>query len=354
MVNRTQEEIDDLMMRLGGLNNIDSMAMTNALYGFVRDKTSRKPNKNMDVKGHVFMTRPQLNLSTDNIKSVRTLAPLLTTEANSILRYVRMLLDPRLAYADTKNGIAVETTGIESNLIDNQNPFISIFSNTLESLSGWPDIVTPDYVSKEGVRREQWGYTDGFTNIYNAFDIDSSFRNTQEEPITLILHMWLEYVSAVKTGKAIPYPDMIVRREVDYQTRIYRLIMGEDGKKIKKISATGASAPLSVPMGKFFDMSKDSSLATQTNSINTRFKSFGAIYNDYILMTSFNNVVAAFNPNVYAYINNTGEHNLVRVPQELEKTLGPRLIPIINIADKTLEWWGHRDWFDVEDIINEG
>ncbi|MGZ7196756.1 hypothetical protein ACXWOC_11260, partial [Streptococcus pyogenes] len=43
--------------------------------------------------GYVFFTRPQLNMQTNNIKHVRNLLPLLTTQDKSIHRAIRCYLD---------------------------------------------------------------------------------------------------------------------------------------------------------------------------------------------------------------------------------------------------------------------
>ena len=107
-------------------------------------------------------------------------------------------------------------------------------------------------------------------------------------------------------------------------TRVYRFILDIDGRSIKKIALSGASFPINLPMGKFFDSSRDVTLRAQSLSINTRLESFGAMYNDYKYMLSFNLTVAGFNPEAAKLIFNrmpykpnkskANSSNLVRVP----------------------------------------
>ena len=49
----------------------------------------------------------------------------------------------------------------------------------------------------------------------------------------------------------------LTENEYDYNTRLYRLVTDSSGKYVKKISATGASIPISVPTGKFFDYKRE-------------------------------------------------------------------------------------------------
>ncbi len=345
----TSDEELDKLIRTTTPHGSTVQSLTNALYGLNMNIGPNKTDLNRDVFGYTFFTRPQLNLSSDNITNSRKLATLLTESSDNIYRYIRKLLDPRLEFGDIDTS-GDSVNGLKSSLVDPFNPFLPVLTNTLESISGWPDIVAPTYTSKDGVRREQWSIVDGFVEIFNAFDLDLNFKNIREEPLTLLFQMWTQYQASVYDGTLVPYPDMVIRREIDYQTRIYRLIMGEGTNKIKKIAATGASFPISVPMGKFFDGSQDSNLRTQSKNINIRFKCQGAMYNDIILMQEFNEAVAAFNPDIRAMLdkdNETAESNLILVPDELKNMLNHRAIPFIDLRDNTLQWYINKNLLEV-------
>ena len=311
----------------------DEQAITNAFYGINITGDDNRLLDNRDVNGYTFFTRPQLNLSSANLQLVNSLYSLLTTKDNSVHRYVRMMLDPRLKHNDGNN------PGIKSDIVDNKSAFIPVLTNTIKSISGWPDVVTPTHTSKEGLKKEQQSIVDGFVEIYNSFDLDVSFRNIREEPMTIMFTTWLTYMAKVFEGDMMPYLDMITENEIDYNTRIYRIVTGDISGQVKKIAATGASFPISVPTGKFFDQADGSPLNVQNKDINIRFKCDGAMYNEQVLMTEFNDTVAIFNPAMRKLINGESDHGLEKVPVDLIYIINHRAYPHINRSTNILEWW---------------
>jgi len=331
-------------------------SITDKLYGIGMNETLEHMPINEDVSGFTFFVKPQLNLSTDNIKIHNKLAQLLTKD-DGVHRFVRCTLDPHLYYEDVVNGKKVP--GIKSGLVDHKLPFISVLSNTLESISGWPDPVLPVYISPAGVRKEQYGFADGVRDILNNYSLDMNNRNISQDPITLLFDMWETYMAATFADDNVaPYPDFIVNREYDFNTRVYRFILGMDGRSIRKTGLTGASLPVNVSMGKFFDFTRDTSLRSQSASINTKLESFGALYNEYEYMLSFNHTVAGFNPeaakivfNRLPYVENPAAvsgSNLVRVPTSLYSDFKYRMIPIIDLGKMTLDFYIDKTTLNVE------
>lgn len=320
------ESLDEFYALTQSIGSIEK-AIGNNLYGLNHQSTKGVVPENRDSYGYVFFTRPQLNLSTTNIRNIRKMYSLLTKDEMSIQRYVRCMLDPRLKFDN-----------ISTPLVDSQSPFIPVFTNNIKNLSGWPDEVVPTFTSKEGVRREQWAIVDGFMDIYDSFDIDCTFRNTKDEPIILMLETWLRYMSNVFEGMMSPYMDFITENEIDYNTRIYRVILDESKRYVKKIAATGASFPVNVPTGKVFDYSDSSKYADQNKDINVRFKCIGAMYNDDILVPEFNAVSAIFNGDIANMLNKKA-HNMVKIPYELLSMFNNRGYPVINTDTLELEWW---------------
>ena len=106
---------------------------------------SRLPANN-EQYGLTFFTRPELNLSYDNIISQRKTQPLATTDRNSIHYAIRAMLDP--------TGHRDEVNGYETPMVDPDSPFLPILTNTLTSISGWPDTVLDTYSTAEGRIRE--------------------------------------------------------------------------------------------------------------------------------------------------------------------------------------------------------
>lgn len=347
-------------------------ALGNNLYGIDHLGVKGIIPENRDTQGYVFFTRPALNLSTINLRRHRLFSGLLTQNPNSIHRYIRCTLDPRLMFGVDSMSIQKLTTGkaaftqselnqlkaakytqgypkgegpsiggeskIVSPLVDNQQAFIPLLTNTIKSMSGWEDVVLPTFTSKEGLKREQWSIADGSVEIYNSFDIDCSFRNIKEEPLVLMFQTWIFYMAAVFEGLMNPYIDFIAENEIDYNTRIYRLVMDESKLIVKKISACGAAYPLNVPTGQFFDYDDSSKYSSNSRDITIRFKCMGAMYNDDILIKEFNDVVGIFNPGMRAMMHGES-HEMARIPHGIVHMFNNRGYPYINPNTLELQWW---------------
>lgn len=329
------KNIHDFMEGNGLANSLK--IVTDTLYGFNHTKQMPALPTNKDYNGYTFFTRPQLNLTDDNIKNIRTFYKFLSNSQYSVERIVRLLLDPRLAYGlDTD---LYKQTSLDSPLVDKYNPFIPVLSNTLETMSGWPDIVTPTYTSAPGLRKEQWAMVDGAYSIYDVFELTATFRNFSGEPTSQIFELWNRYPSLVFEGMLEPYIDFLLANEFDYNTRIYRFITDETGKYIKKSATTGASFPTGESTGKVFDYNRNISYSDQNKVINTKFVSMGAIYNDDISLLEFNKASMQFNPMVRAYLTGKKElSNLEKIPPELLPAFGNRGYPVIDLDTNELEW----------------
>lgn len=320
-------------------------SLSNNLYGISNNNNSTSYTPySVENYGMAFFTRPQLNLSKYNLRNERKLYNFLTTNGKSVHTYVRNLLDPRLQHSPT---------GVYCPLLDNKNAFIPVLTNNLVSMSGWPDIVLPTYTTDEGIRREQWAIGDGFIDIYNSFDLDCSFRNVQDEPILLLTKLWTTYISKVFEGVLSPYADFVINNEIDYNTRIYRLVLDQNKRYVKKIASTGASFPVNVPSGKFFDYNKSDTYNTDNKEVNIRFLCLGADYIDDILVKEFNETSGIFNKEMRNLLRETEckegirpgedirqyEHKMVKVPFELLNVFNYRSYPFINPITLELEWY---------------
>jgi len=308
-------------------------SLSDTLYGISHTDGTKVMPQSKTHQGYVFFTRPQLNMKSVNLRNLRWTYNLLDTNPNSLHRYVRNTLDPRLS----------ALYNIHSSLVDNENGFIPLLTNTVKTVSGWPDIVLPTYTSSAGVRGEQHVIGDGTTDIFQAYDIDVTFKNIQDDPTLILFQTWIFYIAAVFEGIFVPYMDLRLANEIDYNTRIYRLVMDETQTRVKQISATGASFPISVPTGKVFDFTDDSVYDKNNKEINIRFKTVGAMYNDSILIHQFNRTSGMFDPNVKALLKagckESPTHPLVKIPSELANALNNRGHPIIDPVTYELSYW---------------
>ena len=320
-------------------------SLTNMLYGTNHAHTHPGLPYNKNTYGWTFFTRPQLNLRTVNVRRERSMYPLLSKEALSIQRYVRTMLDPRLQHSifvNNKLSSRLEADKLVSPLVDKKNPFIPILTNSIINISGWPDEVVPTYTSSAGNRREQTAMVDGIYEINEVFDLNVTFTNYENDPLLLLFQTWMRYSSLVFEGRMSPYMDMIVENEIDYNTRIYRLTTDSSWRYLSYIAATGASFPVSTPIGKMFDYSKDKPYIEQTKEINISMKSIGVNYNDDITIYEFNKVHGIFNVEYRSYL----EGNLqamAKIPLELKPLLNFRGYPYVNPKTYEIEWLVGKD-----------
>ena len=260
-------------------------AIGTVLYGTNHRQTPNRVPINQDGYGLTFMTRPQLNLSTGNLRAMRQFIPLLTTDELSIPRYIRGTLDPRL--------------NLPCPILDQKSAFIPVLTNHMLQCSGWPDPLLEVHTSHPGNYKEVFAMVDSTINIYSAYDISATFRNMIGDPITSLFYVWAIYMSSVFTGDMTPYPDMIANNEIDYNTRIYRLILDKTKRYVQKIACTGASFPRGVPIGRAFDFDHIVPLnPAQHDPIQIQIQCIGVRYQDPIIVYNFNKVVEIFNPSM--------------------------------------------------------
>lgn len=263
-----------------------SKAIGNNLYGIDFRQTGNAVPRSKDSVGFTFFTRPQLNLTTVNVSNFRGFYSLLTNNELSYQRYTRMMLDPRMGYGD----------GMKCPFVDNMNPFISILTNNIMSVSGWPDLTVPTHTSESGLYGEELSMVDGVTNHFESYDLDVTFKNTKGNPLYYMFYVWIKYQSLVFEGILNPYLDMITENEIDYNTRIYRIVLDQQKRYVTYIASTGASFPINVPTGGLFDYNRDTPFNTKNSEVNIRFKCDGFIAFEDMLKLQFNRTLAIFNP----------------------------------------------------------
>lgn len=326
--------VDDYF-RTTGIGSLNK-AITRNLYGINHRQTPPGALMNKDIYGYTFWTRPQLNMTGNNLRNDRIFYDLLSSEEYSIQRFVRTTLDPRLQSGFT-NG---ET--LSSPLVDPYQAFIPLLTNSLMSISGWPEIQAPTYTSPPGLFKEVYGQVDGTTKIYTDYDIDSTFRNYRGDPLLYMLFIWIKYASLVFEGTIVPYPDYIFNNVIDYNTRIYRLVMDHNKTYVKKIACTGVSFPTAIPIGGFFDYNSDTPFNTQMREFTIRFTSLGAEYMDNILVKEFNETVKIFNPYMRDSIRSSV---MIRIPFNYLILFNNSGYPHINEETYELEWYIRQDTY---------
>ena len=326
----------DYMARGSGLGSL-SESVVNTLVGFNHRGVGNPVPYNQDNQGLTFFTRPRMNLSYNNLSADRRLSMMGAGKGISGGHFpmaIRQWLDPELSKA-------LFESGDRTLLVNPYTPFIPLLSNNLISLSGWPDPIAEYYNSEEGLAKETWGMVDGIDAIYSSYDLNATFRNIVGDPISLLFQTWLIYMSMVYQGRMLPYPDSEMLREIDYQTRIYRLILDPTRTYVQKIAACGACFPTSSALGQAFDFSSDSPFEqSRASQISIPFRCFGAIYQDPILLREFNDVGELFNPCMNSLYRTK---YMTKIPRELLPSYNYDGYPRIDMQTNELEWWDFTD-----------
>lgn len=316
-----------------------SNAMTNNVYGINHRQTPLAVPLNRDRYGYTFFTRPQLNLQDVNLRNIRRMYPLLTTKQNSYLRIIRCLLDPRIlhGYSVGRQDDDRSVQPLVCDLVDNYNPFISVLTNQLTSISGWPDLDVQTFTGRPGPYKEEWSIADGTTIDYSAYNVTATFRNSRGDPISSLFSYWANYMSYAFEGVLSPYPDFIIENEIDYNTRIYRLVMDPTNRVVTRIAACGAAFPIGNNTGTMYDFDSTKPYNDANSEITIPFRCMGFIENDDILIRTFNRTVQIFNPSMKDGPREGGEMTLI--PQNLLDVMNNRGAPRINPKTRVLEWW---------------
>ena len=330
-----------------------TQAGTNHLYGFNQTRTSAPVPIVKDTQGFVFFTRPMLNLSLSNLQRAASMFSLSNTTANSVQRFIRCTLDPYLMYKLQvgKDG------GADCPMVDNKQAFIPLLSNTLITLSGWPDTVSPTYTSKEGLRKEQWSIVDGTNEVNGVFSMDANFLNVADQSVSGLLSKWAKYATLVFDGQMYPYAAMLRNNEVDYTTRIYRLVMDKSGRYVTKIACTIASYPINEPTSKYFDYDRSKNYSEANKNVNIRFQCTGARYDEDIIVRWFNTTTTYANPDLIkvmsAGFKPASSHTYEPIPPSIMNKFKHRGYPLINEDTFELEWWISRESASYKKVMSE-
>lgn len=364
--------IDDIVRLSGkGTRSATNFDMTHGLNFSGQNQQLTSPNR--QTSGTVFFTRPMLNLTYGNLTRCRRLHPWRDADPRSSLGIARSYLDPRLSdqtVKDLEGQVIPWQNRFQSPLVDPFNPFICLLTNTLMSLSGWQDMRGDTYKSDRGIRNEQWFMYDGIAEINEIYSLDATFRNPEGDATLILFLLWQIYMSEIRNS-IDPYPEMIVNRRLDYNTRIYDFVLDQNQQYLLHWAATGASIPMNTPFGKIFDYDYSQTFNHGLDQLNISFESAYADYNDIITLYEFNKVVGMFNPSLRLYNNpymNQGNAPFKNITDDYQDNIpfmnngnnksgnapwiklmpseklraNYRAYPLINLYTKELEWWVRR------------
>lgn len=310
---------------------------------------------NTDHQGFTFFTKPQLNLTYENVIRFRRMSAYANQDPVGMANAIRCLLMPDGFVPPTakRNGYGIgvhkgdqdfDLDGdVRSVIVDDDLPFITPLSNCLLTFNGLPDFAPETYTSNEGLAKEQVSWIDDRPYQYGVFDTTINFANMEGDVITNLYHCWLEYATRVAEGTMMPFPHNVITNRVDYQTKIYRLVMDRSKKYVQNIAATIAY-PKAVPLGSMFNFNSADRLNNEAHEVSIPFTCIGVSYNDPILIKEFNKLVGRFNYRMQdsTVPNEPLDANRLRYMvklRDMEKSLiNYKAYPYISRTNE-LEWW---------------
>lgn len=353
----TVDFIDHLVKMKHGFSVSSAMADTFKGPNILANTPMIKPNTNQP--GYIFTTRPDLNLSSANIKIERKMMPLLTENRNSLMHAIRMILSPRLAkrMEEIEFGGSLGKSDLprhpNSNLVDPNYPFIAVSDNLVKSLTGWPSSGLGIHSTPAGILKEVHIMADGPSTYNTEYSLNLSLHAMKGSATLYLYYYWIQYIGFVlyQTYGMMPWPEYLGNGRMDYTCRIYRLIMDETRTFVEEMGATGYAIPRSVDIGPYFDYSNpsDNPRPYVDRTVDVEFACSGAIYLDEILIKQFNNTVTLFNPNM---ANGRRERFYVKVSKKYQPIFNNYCYPRINPISRELEWWTTKDMVKAKkDII---
>lgn len=281
-----------------------------------------------EQQGIVLFTKPDLNLTLDNIAPIRTLSFLDTKEENNLQTVIRDYLDPHSHRTSRKSN---------SSLVDPNNPYITLLTNAISSLSAPPDVGTTFHRSQEGLMKEQWIMADSITEYNGSYDMTATFDNFKGGAIPLLWLAWLQAMGYQRTGRMYPHAHNVVQGRMDYFTRIERYKFDESGRFISQWWHCGAAAPNSIAIGTSMAYQRDVGYEMENKSVSMQFTCVGSIYNDPIQLFEFNERIERWNPMMRQ--DSINAKKMVKLPREEIPTGTYLAYPRINLATQEMEWY---------------
>lgn len=324
---------DDLLESIGEVTSGGSiLGRLHQIYSGLNSMPDMTPAPtHKEMQGLVLFTRPDLNLTFGNLANIRDLSHLLNEDVTSIPHSIRNYLDPRSQKENESNKPAKA-----SPLVDVKMPYISLLTNTIQSLSPPPDIGVNVYTSDEGIYKEQWITNDSIAEFNGKFDMTATFENVRGSGTMLLFHAWLMYMSHIKINNMVPHPENRKEDRMDFFTRIERYKFDESGQKIEQWWHCGAAMPTNVSIGAGFGYNRAEAYEIENKNISMQFACVGSVYQDPIQLFEFNLRMIRANPNLDHAVR---QKHYFKVPGMRRAEFNGRSYPLINLATNVMEWW---------------
>ncbi|AFQ96778.1 phage virion structural protein [Erwinia phage phiEaH2] len=310
--------------------------MTNPYMGFNHMMASNPTPINREYGGLTFITRPDFNLCFDNIANSRKMSNMASQPRSSLDYSILAALDPdfELGFSDPPmvKGRRVNRLGtpfLSEIMFDNLQAFIPLLSTQLLSLSGMPDQSVDNWMSNEGIMREQWGMVDSTHEVNNQYSMSMTLNNPYGNPVMRMMGIWLEYMSGIKMGKFKPKMRNSIQRRIDYQSRAYGLRYDALGN-ITRFWTACVGWPMNDNAGQMANVDNSKPQMQDDTTINLNWQFIGARFDDPLYMEMFNAVVGMFNPDMLPVPGSVASGNFQPIGSDQLVPIAPQLLPLFN------------------------
>lgn len=268
-------------------------------------------NHNYLKYGHIFITRPHLNLNAYNLKSDRILNLLNTTDPNNIRFAIRIMLDTESARGTSFLKIdeygreeMVNITGdlqdraMRCPYVDWRSPFFTWITNNITDFSGGPNYQLEVDQDSGGYFGEQQSLALANSTYKKPFDLSISVDDPYGGPIDAALFYWTYVMQQQYLGTIVAYPQDINDQLLNYTVSIYRFIMDFSGQYIQRAYKYTGCFPISRPGASVADFSKDQPFVEQARHFTMAFRcgSGNVDERDPIIIKEFNDLCERYYP----------------------------------------------------------
>lgn len=281
-----------------------------------------------DIIGLMFIPRPVLNLSDENVSKSPRFAKLYKADSNSLGGYIRGLLDYRVGR--TYNHPA----------LDNLNAWMPLLTNLLQKSDGFPDLELESSTTQPGIRQEVYQWIEGVMETNGIITINQTYKNVRGGILPYLFGVWEHYIPEVRLGDhgMEPYWEAQYQNYWDFDTRIYHLFMNPNMVNIESIYMTISSVPTTHPQGSLasIDMTQAGRRGPGQDTFDVQFKSIGARADTFECVDGFNGATVKFNEDMADGKRHKHYRKLDRT-EFLDNNY--KAYPWININTMELEWW---------------
>lgn len=284
-----------------------------------------------DAIGLPFVSRPLLRLDDENVQKCPNLFPLYRSRDQSIMSYIRALLDKQWG---------MENAG-RIDFFDPYNAWMTPLTNYCKVSSGFPDLSLNIATSSPGNRQEVYRWIGGILQNNGTFPVRQSYYMSQPKFLPYAFEIWLNYINEVTLGDngMEPYYQALKQNYQDYDCRIYHIILNRNMRNVEWIFCNASCVPSTYPSGAFstIDRTGNSLRGQGQDEFDVTFESIAFRYGNVNVAKMFNSTAEFFNPDLKNGVRESKYRPLAF--NEYYAAGYTHVYPLIDLNKMTLNYW---------------